>query len=121
MPDAETSDLVEVARLLGEDERADALGPDARLRHGRNDEDLADTAVSDEDLRSVEHVVRILSHRGGAHAGGVASGARLGQPESAQHFPTRQERNVFLLLLPGSEVHDRRSAERGVSGDRDGV
>ena len=77
--------------------------------------------MRDEDLGAVQDVVVALVDRGGLGAAGVRSRAWLGQSESAQHLPRREERHEALLLFVGAEVHDRRGAERGVGADGDGV
>ena len=112
---------LEVTGLLGQDEAGDPLVAVARLGAGGDDEDLAHAGVGDEDLGTVEQVVVALVHRGGGGAAGVAAGARLGEPEPAQHLARGEQRDVAPLLCLGAELHDRRGAEVGMGADGQGV
>ena len=113
--------LLEVHRVLGDDEAGDALVPLPRLGPRGHREDLADAGVGDEDLGAVEEVVVALVHRGGGGAARVAARAGLGEPESAQHPAGGQQRDVAPLLLLGAELDDRRGAEVGVGADGERV
>lgn len=107
--------------LLGHYERRDALGIERWICDGRDDEDLAHSAVRDEHLRSVEDVVIVLADSGRAGPCCIAARGRLGQTESAEHAPRREERYVELVLPGGAEVHYRRRAKSRMCGDRDRV
>ena len=84
-------------------------------------EDLADARVRDEDLGAGEPVSTGHAHCPRARATGVGSRTGLGETEAAQNPACGQERNPALLLLASAEGEDRRGAEGGVRGDRDGV
>jgi hypothetical protein len=77
--------------------------------------------MRDEDLGAVQHEVITLVHRDRLGAARVGPGARLGQPESAQHLPCGEQGDEPAFLLVRAEVDDRRCAERGMGADRDGV
>jgi hypothetical protein len=112
---------LEIARLLGQDERRDALRTRRRIGDGRDHEHLADAGVRDEALRTVEQVVAVLLHRRGAGAAGIAAGRLLGEAEAAEHLPRREQRHVALLLRLRAEVHDGRRAQRRVRRNGDAV
>src|SRR4029078_7214309 len=62
--DPKLHDLVEIARLLGDDEGADSLRSGAGLGHRRYDENLAHAAVGNEDLAAVQDVEIPFPNRG---------------------------------------------------------
>src|SRR5207253_8762642 len=97
-----------VARVLGENERADPVRSLARTRDGSDDEDLANAAVRDEALTAVQDVAIALPDGGRLGPRGVAARVRLGQPEAAHHFSCRERRDVLLDLRIRTEANDRR-------------
>ncbi len=119
--DAQLPGLLEVDRVLGDDEAGDALVAAPGLGAGGDRKDLADAGVGDEDLGAVEQVVIALVHRGRGGAAGIAAGARLGESEAAQHPARGEQRDVAPLLLLGAELHDGRGAEVGVGADGERV
>ena len=71
-------------------------------------------AVGDERLRAVDHVLVAVADRGGADAGDVGAGARLGDPEAADLLALDPGHEVALLLLLGAEQVDRRQDHVGL-------
>ena len=77
-------------------------------------------AVGDPLLGAVDDVGVAVGLRRGLDAGGVASRAGLGEPESGKDLSRGEARKVFLLLLVAAEQDDRDGAQaRGRVGERD--
>ena len=104
---------------LLDDEGADALGAQALVGHGDDDEHVGVGAVGDENLASVEHPLVAVKDGGGLLPGGVGAGVGLGQAESADPLAAGQLGQVALLLLLGAVLHDGGHAEAGVGGEDD--
>ena len=95
MADARGGGALGVVRLLGEDERADALRALRRIGNGRDDEDLANAAMRDESLHAIQHVAVAVTHRGAARPAGIAARLRLGEAETAHDFPVARNGTYF--------------------------
>ena len=121
MADAKHAALLEVAALLVQDERRDALRALRRIRDRRDDEDLADPGMRDEPLGAVQQVVAVLLLGRGPRATGIAAGAFFREAEAAEHLAAGQQRYVLLDLRPGAKAQDRGRAKRRMRADRDGV
>src|SRR6266851_2076228 len=85
-----------------------------RLRLGigldHHDKPVADLAVRDENLRTVDHVTVAVAARRGLHGGEVGTGARLGHRDAHDNLAADRARHEAPLLLLGTVSHDVRQA-----------
>ena len=86
---------------------------------GNDDEHVCVAGVSDEDLGAVQHPAVILFLGNGLLALCVGAGARLGQAEGTQPLAAAQLGQVLCLLLRGTVLINRSSAQAGVSRNDD--
>src|SRR5688572_31784187 len=91
MADARLRGAFRIVGVLRENERAYSVGPLPGTGHRGDHEDLPDTAVRDESLGAVEHVVVVATDRGRLGPAGIAPGLRLGESKSAHDATGRQE------------------------------
>ena len=82
--------------------------------HSEDDHGAGHSAVGDEALGAVEHIVVTLQNSGGLLAGGVGAGVGLGQAESADLLAAEQVGQILHLLLLGAVLIDGGAAQRGV-------
>ncbi len=120
MPDADAPGLVEIRRVLGDDERRDPvrlLG--LRVGAGGDNEDLPDAGMRDEDLGAVQHIMvaALDGHR--LRPTSVRPSSGLGEPEPAEHFARRKQGHEPLFLLGGPEVNNGRGPQGRVGADGD--
>ena len=85
--------------------------------HGKDNDGAGHSAVGDEALGAVEHIVVTLQNSGGLLAGSVGAGVGLGQAESADLLAAEQVGQILHLLLLGAVLIDGGAAQRGVGGD----
>ncbi len=104
---------------LLDDEGADALGAEALVGHGDDDEHVGVGAVGDENLAAVEHPVVTVLDGDGLLAGGVGTGVGLGETEGANPLAAGEFGQVFHLLLLGAGLEDGGAAEAGMGGEDD--
>ena len=104
---------------LLDDEGADALGAEALVGHGDDDEHVGVAAVGDENLAAVEHPVVTVLDGDGLLAGGVGTGVGLGEAEGADPLAAGELGQVFHLLLLGAGLKDGGAAEGGVGREDD--
>src|SRR3970282_1270568 len=100
--------LLEIHRVLGDYEARDPAMAGPGVGPGGHREDLPDPGVGDQRLGAVKDEMVALFDRGGRGSTGIAPGPRLGEAESAEHFPRGEKRYVGLALGFGSELEDRR-------------
>ena len=83
---------------------------------GLRDQDdvVGASAVGDEGLGAVDHVLVAVALGRGADAGDVGAGARLGDPEQADQLALDGGDQIALLLILGAEQVDRRRGHVGV-------
>ena len=96
------------------DEGGDAVVAGLGVGHGEDDHGAGHSAVGDEALGAVEHVVVTLQHSGGLLAGSVGTGVGLGQTEGANLLAGQQVGQILHLLLLGAVLIDGGAAQRGV-------
>ena len=104
---------------LLDDEGADALGAEALVGHGDDDEHVGVAAVGDENLAAVEHPLVAVEDSGGLLTGGVGTGVGLGEAEGADPLAAGELGQVLHLLLLGAGLKDGGGAEAGVGGEDD--
>src|SRR5690606_30835647 len=68
-------------------------------------------------LLAVDDIVIAIAHRAGLQRGQVGTGARLGVTLTPPVLPGQDARQVFLLLLFGTELDDHRSDHGDAEGD----
>ena len=101
-----------------DDEGGNAVVALALVGHGEDDEGGGNVAVGDEALAAVEDVVAVLVlDSGGLLAGGVGTGAGLGQTERADLAAGQKVRQILHLLLLGAVLENGSAAEGGVGGN----
>src|SRR6266446_3563442 len=75
------------------------------------------TAVGDPHLCTIQHIGITIAAGGGAHARGVATGIRFGQPKTADYLAACHARQPALLLLFGTKGPDREHGQRALYRD----
>ena len=109
----------EPRRIVGHDERRDALLARIRIGHGEQDGGLADPGVADELLGPVDLVAPVALGGAGAHAAGVGTSARLGQGEAGHGVPGHRAEPAFLLGV-GAVLLQYLAGRRVVDTDQGG-
>ena len=108
----------EAGEVLLNDEGGDAVVALALVGHGEHDESGGNVTVGDEALAAVEDVVAVLVlDSGGLLAGGVGTGAGLGQTERADLAAGQKVRQILHLLLLGAVLENGSAAEGGMGGN----
>ena len=108
----------EAGEVLLNDEGGDTVVALALVGHGEHDESGGNVTVGDEALAAVEDVVAVLVlDSGGLLAGGVGTGAGLGQTERADLAAGQKVRQILHLLLLGAVLENGSAAEGGVGGN----
>src|SRR6478672_11524237 len=80
--------------------------------------DVGDRAVGDPHLRAVEHPVRPVTHRAGAHRAGIGSGVGLSQAEAPNCFARSHVGQPALFLFLAAVGVDRIHGERALHADQ---
>ena len=108
----------EAGEVLLNDEGGDTVVALALVGHGEHDESGGNVTVGDEALAAVEDVVAVLVlDSGGLLAGGVGTGAGLGQTERADLAAGQKVRQILHLLFLGAVLENGSAAEGGVGGN----
>ncbi len=110
----------EAGEILFYDKGRDAVVALGLIGHGEHHERLGLSGIGNEALHAVEHIVVALQHGGGLLAGGISTGAGLGQTKSAQLTATEQIGQILHLLLLGAVGVNRITAKRGMGADNNG-
>ena len=107
----------EAFHALLQNQAGDALCALGLVSHTEDDENICIACVGDEDLGAVYQIVVALVFESGLLASCVSSCIGLGQTESAEFLTGAEIREIFLLLLFGTELINRPCAKGGMCGN----
>ncbi len=95
-------------------EQRDALGAEFGCGLGREQDQIGDDAVGDEDFRPVDAVAVAVALGMGANAGEIAAGIGFGQPDRGNGLALHHARQPGLPLPLGAEMGEEWRDDIGV-------